>query len=116
MDIAGFYTENEQRRASDEITYGEDWTTPSDQHATYRGCWVVDTGEFYIIREPHAGGILEKYLDELNIDQADVSELTVEVLATVTDQSRLLSLIDGWEKVVEDDDSLTWLRSRLTAA
>jgi hypothetical protein len=112
LDIAGFYAADPRRDDSEEVLYGDGWTTPEDPHSTYRCQWVVDTGELYTVREPHPGGILARYLDQLHIDQADVSELTVDVLRIEPDRAVVDALLDGWPAAMEAEDSLAWLIAR----
>ena len=116
MDIASFYDGNEQRRTSEEVSYGEGWTSALDAHATYKCAWVVATGELYTVREPHPGGLLAPYLDELNVDQASTAEMTVEVIAVDADRGGLDALLSGWQDQVESEDSLAWLLERTAPA
>lgn len=110
--IATFYDEDPRRRTSEEVEYGDGWTQAADSHATYRLSHVLDTGELYAVREPHPGGILARYLDQLGVDQADVDELTVEVLA-VTSSADLDRALAGWPEAMQGTDSLPWVRERL---
>src|ERR1700712_1994923 len=96
QSIADFYDADPRRRSSDEVEYGDAWTRHSDSHATYRLSHVLDTGELYVVREPHPGGILARYLDQLNVDQADADQLTVEVLAGVSPEEAN-RLFEGWQ-------------------
>ncbi len=114
MNIHEFYEADPRRRASDEREYGDGWTEQRDPHATYRISRVIDTGEVYAVREPHPGGILARYLDELRIDQADVNELTVEVLGTFTGDD-LDKALDGWSTAMTRHNSLDWARGQLSA-
>ena len=116
MDVHEFYEADPRRRDSEEHVLGDGWTDTGDAHATYRLSWVVDTGELYLVREPHPGGLLARYLDELRLDQADVDELRVEVLLTEPDEAAVDALLAGWPEVEADDDSLVWLRERVSGA
>jgi hypothetical protein len=113
--IGDFYDEDPRRRASEEIVYGDGWTTEADPHATYRLNWVVDTGELYTVREPHPGGLLARYLDELRVDQPDLDELTVRVLAVIETRDEVETVLRGWGAAMTEDDSLAWLEERLAA-
>lgn len=115
MDIAEFYDADPRRRESEEIIYGDGWTQAGDPHSTYRVSWVADTGEVYTVREPHPGGLLARYLDELEVEQADADELRVEVLGTF-DGDRVEAALGGWRTGMHGDHSLDWVRARLTAA
>jgi len=116
VDVHQFYEADQRRRDSEEHVYGDGWTDDADQHATYRLSWVVETGELYLVREPHPGGLLARYLDELHLDQADTDELRVEVLLTEPSEGAVQALLEGWEQVADDDDSLVWLRERVGRA
>lgn len=112
MNIHEFYEADARRRESDERQYGDGWTERRDPHATYRLSRVVDTGEVYSVREPHAGGILARYLDQLGLRQADVNELTVEIYGTFAEAETEKALA-GWEEAMGQTNSLDWVCSRL---
>ncbi len=115
MDISQFYDEDPARRESDEENFGDGWSTESDQHSTYRANWLTATGELYIVREPHPGGLFARYLDQLDIDQVDVEQLTVEVLGEFDSEAAVKQALAGWEKAMNHLNSLEWLRERATA-
>lgn len=112
-DIHGFYEADPRRRASDEVTFGDTWTRTSDPHATYRLLWVADTGELYTVREPHPGGLLARYLDQLHLDQADVGELVVDVLTTLPDRDTVERALAGWHEAMAEPDSIGWVTTRV---
>lgn len=114
VDIRGFYDGDPRRQESEEVLYGDGWTSAGDAHATYRLTWVADTGELVVVREPHPGGLLARYLDELRLDQADVDELRVEVLAEGLAEADVDRRLEGWQEAEARDDSLSWLREQLT--
>ncbi len=114
MNIHEFYGEDPRRRDSPEVPFGDGWTDPRDVHSTYRLNWVADTREIYSVREPHPGGILARYLDQLGVDQPDVSELTVEILAAA-DRGAVEEALAGWPAVMGEHNSLRWAREQLTA-
>jgi hypothetical protein len=115
MNIHEYYATDERRRSSEEVEYGDGWTDSADVHATYRIHWVAATGEIYAVREPHPGGILARYLDEVDVDQADVDALTVDILG-VLDGPAAARALAGWPEVMEHRDSLTWARDRVRTA
>jgi hypothetical protein len=115
VNIHGFYEADERRRTSEEVEYGDGWTDHADAHATYRIHWVADTGEIYAVREPHPGGILARYLDEIDVDQADVEALSVEILG-VADRSTVEAALAGWPEAMAGRDGLAWARDRLRSA
>ncbi|KJE25088.1 hypothetical protein FF36_00700 [Frankia torreyi] len=112
MNIREFYGEEPRRQASAEVPFGDGWTDHHDIHSTYRLSWVEDTREIYSVREPHPGGILARYLDQLRVDQADIDELRVEILA-VADREAIEAALAGWPAVMEEHDSLRWARRQL---
>ncbi|MCM3887293.1 hypothetical protein [Frankia sp. R82] len=114
MDIHAFYRTDPRRQSSEEVPFGDGWTDHRDSHSTYRLNWVADTGEIYAVREPHPGGILARYLDQLDVDQADVSALRVEILA-VADRPAIEAALAGWPAVMAEHDSLRWARAQLAA-
>ncbi|EIV95684.1 hypothetical protein [Frankia sp. QA3] len=114
MNIREFYGEDPRRQASTEVPFGDGWTDQHDVHSTYRLSWVEDTREIYSVREPHPGGILARYLDQLRVDQADVDELRVEILA-VADRDAVETALAGWPAVMDEHNSLRWARQQLTS-
>jgi hypothetical protein len=111
--IAAFYDADPRRRESEEVEYGDAWTRSEDSTATYRLSHVLATGELYVVREPHPGGILARYLDQLNVDQVDVDELTVDVLA-VLPADEVPRALAGWQDAMTGTDSLRWVAERLS--
>ncbi|HEY0559978.1 MAG TPA: hypothetical protein VGD03_06835 [Frankiaceae bacterium] len=111
MNVHDFYTADLRRQESDEVTFGDGWTLSDDPPATYRVSWVADTGELYTVREPHPGGLLARYLDQLGVEQADVDELTVEVLGSYGDREAVEAALQGWPEAMMEKDSLRWVRA-----
>lgn len=112
MDIARFYDEDERRRNSTEITFGDGWTSAADPHATFRLQFIVTTGELAAVREPHPGGLLARYLDAAHLDQAQVDELVVRVLGRFPDHAAVDRALAGWPHQMVGPDSLAWVRER----
>lgn len=112
MDIAEFYDGDPRRRESPEVQFGDGWSTEEDKHSTYRAEWLAETGELYIVREPHPGGLFARYLDQLDVDQADTQQLTVEILRRFDDEAHVRSALAGWEEEMTNPESLSWLRER----
>jgi hypothetical protein len=115
MDIGEFYDGDPARRESEEINFGDGWSTEADQHSTYRANWIRETGELYVVREPHPGGLFARYLDQLDIDQVETDALTVEVLGRFSDEEAAQRALAGWEDAMNHHDSLSWLRARCPA-
>jgi hypothetical protein len=115
MDISEFYDSDPRRRESSEVQFGDGWSTEADEHSTYRAEWLTETGELYVVREPHPGGLFARFLDQLDIDQVEVKELTVEILGTFEDEQSVRAALDGWDKHMLKHESLTWLRGAASA-
>jgi hypothetical protein len=115
MDISEFYDADPRRRESSEVQFGDGWSTESDEHSTYRAEWLFETGELYVVREPHPGGLFARFLDQLDIDQVEVNELTVEILGTFKDEQAVQDALAGWDKHMKKTESLTWLREAAAA-
>jgi hypothetical protein len=115
VDISQFYDADPARRESDEENFGDGWSTEADKHSTYRANWLSATGELYVVREPHPGGLFARYLDQLDLDQVDVEQLTVEVLAEFDSEAAVKAALTGWEKAMNHPNSLEWLRERAGA-
>jgi hypothetical protein len=115
MDISEFYDGDPRRRESSEVQFGDGWSTPADEHSTYRAEWLFETGELYVVREPHPGGAFAKFLDQLDIDQVEINELTVEILGTFPDEKAVQDALTDWDKHMLKHDSLRWLRDAAAA-
>jgi hypothetical protein len=115
MDISEFYDGDPRRRESSEVNFGDGWSTESDEHSTYRANWLFETGELYTVREPHPGGLFARFLDQLDIDQVEVNELTVEILGVFDDEAAVQAALDGWPKHMLKSESLKWLREAASA-
>lgn len=115
-DIDAFYAADERRRFSGEHDYGVWWF---DEHgAAWRGSWVNDTGEFYIVRlgpprvqdvgidEP--GPFIAQMVSVPSARQAG----PVVVLGIEPYHAALESRLAGWGDECGKQDSLAWLRSR----
>ncbi|CAO5182057.1 conserved hypothetical protein [Frankia sp. AiPs1] len=114
MNIREFYRADPRRQSSVEVPFGDGWTDHRDSHSTYRLNWVADTGEIYAVREPHPGGIFARYLDQLDVEQVDISALRVEILA-VAERGMIDAALAGWPAVMSEHDSLRWARDQLAA-
>jgi hypothetical protein len=115
MDIGEFYDGDPARRESEEINFGDGWSTEADQHSTYRANFVRETGELYVVREPHPGGLFARYLDQLDVDQVETEALTVEILGRFNDEEAAQRALAGWPDAMNHHNSLSWLRARCPA-
>ncbi len=116
MDISEFYDADPARRESEEEGFGDGWSTEADQHSTFRANWLFDTGELYVVREPHPGGLFARYLDQLDLDQVDTEQLTVEVLGRFESEDAVKQALAGWEHQMTRPNSLDWLRGHANAS
>jgi hypothetical protein len=115
VDIEGFYSADERRRASEEIELGTEWHDASGSR--YELSWVVDTGELYVMLEPVVGELIEDpFGDVFDVGQARADQLTVAVVGWIPDPARLDEVLTGWEQEMGTGNSITWLADRLKAA
>lgn len=115
MDIEGFYSQDERRRASEEIELGTEWHDSAG--ARYELSWVADTSELYLMLEPAVGGLFEDpFGDVFEVGQARTDQLIVGIVGWVADRSRLDEILSGWQQHMEDANSVEWLAARLKDA
>jgi hypothetical protein len=93
--LTAFYRADPRRVQSRERDVGL-WWREDVRGPLHRAAWVSETGELYLVRlgPPEQGGG------------------RVEVLATVVEQERLESVLEGWRERCGEPRSLTWLRQR----
>lgn len=113
MDIEEFYAADERRRRSEEIELGTDWRDA--QGVRYELSWVADTGELYVMREP-TSAVAEDPFGDLLAGSAPVGALTVGVVGWIADRDRVEQVLAGWEDVMEEENSVSWLAQRLRDA
>ncbi|MDQ3980976.1 MAG: hypothetical protein M3314_15755 [Actinomycetota bacterium] len=110
MDIEQFYDEDERRRTSAELQFGQDW---HDAHGRrYELNWIEDTGELYVMQDEMPDMWVDPFGDFLAMP-LHTEDLQVRVLATVHDKENVLRLLDGWEQAMGQPDSVSWLVERL---
>jgi hypothetical protein len=115
VDIEGFYSQDERRRDSEEVEFGTEWHDASG--ARYEVSWVAETGELYTMLEPAVGGLVEDpFGDVYEVGQAKTDQLTVAVVGWIQDRARVDEVLQGWEKHMDDSNSISWVASRLTEA
>ncbi len=110
MDIEAFYEQNEARRESAELEYGDEWTDATGNR--YELAWVEDTGELYLMVEPDAV-VTEGMFGDFLVSDEPVGELQVVVVATIRSESDLEDRLAGWEDEMGRANSLRWLWERL---
>ena len=117
MNIEEFYAQDERRRRSAEIEFGTDWHDRAGSR--YELSWVVDTGELYVMREPGMPLETDPFGDvfpaHLIGSAMPVTDLTVAVVGTIAEQSRVEEVLQGWEDQMGNDASIEWLADRLRA-
>lgn len=113
MDIEAFYEQNEARRESAELEYGDEWTDATGNR--YELAWVEDTGELYLMVEPDAV-VTEDMFGDFLVSDEPVGELQVVVVATVRSESDLEDRLAGWEDHMGEANSLRWLYQRLSVS
>lgn len=94
-----FHTADPRRRTSAEVDLGATWRAAGSEDA-WRLAWICETGELYLCQ---AGGY-------------PGPSSQVRVLAVLPHESALDDLLEGWREHRTDEDSLDWLRRRLSLA
>jgi hypothetical protein len=92
-----FQAADPRRRTSDEVDLGATWRATGSDDA-WRLAWLRETGELYLCL---AGGY-------------PGPSSHVRVLAVIATEVALDRLLDGWRDHRTDEDSLGWLRSRIS--
>jgi hypothetical protein len=119
VDIEEFYDADPRRRSSPELELGREWRDA--QGVRHELSWVEDTGELYVMREPPTsgwatpfGGIHVSHAH--SADEKEIAGMTVKVLGTVPERSRVEEILAGWEDAIGQPDSVAWLVERLRGA
>jgi hypothetical protein len=97
VDIDEFYDADERRRNSKEVELGDSWNDKRDPDVNWEVSWIADTGELYGMREVLAGG----------------EKPTVKILGKASQRDELERILDGWQEIMREPDSLAWLQERL---
>ena len=112
MDIEEFYDDDERRRTSDELQFGQDW---HDAHGRrYELNWIVDTGELYVMQDDPPMVWADPFGDVVSMPVA-TDHLGVRVLAVIRDGDEIEQVLNGWNEVMATSDSVSWLTTRLQA-
>ncbi len=115
MDIEQFYSQDERRRASEEIEFGTDWHDSAG--ARYELSWVEATGELYMMLEPVVGGLYEDpFGDVFDVGQARADQLTVAIVGWIPDRAGVDEALSGWQEEVDKPNSAAWVAERLKEA
>lgn len=110
MDIEEFYAADERRRRSEEIELGTEWHDADG--ARYELSWVADTGELYVMREPDVPMTADPFGDVYR-SSVPTGEITVAVIGWLPERDRMEEVLEGWEAVMEEPNSVAWLAQRL---
>jgi hypothetical protein len=95
--LSNFYLADSRRRSSREQDVGLWWRVGA-HGPVYRAAWVRETGELYVTR-----------LGRLQDGGGEVV-----VLGRARDRGQLEEVLEGWQDVCPQPDSMTWLRHRAT--
>lgn len=113
LNIEEFYDQDPRRRDSEELELGHGWRVAGRESVTYQVSWIEDTGEVYAMAEPQLPPNADVFGDVWANAPSEKAE-TVEVLGRVDSREELDRLLLGWQEAMEGEDSLGWVRSRLT--
>jgi hypothetical protein len=113
VNIEDFYAADERRRASTEVEFGRDWRDANETR--YELSWVQDTGELYLMREPTPVAY-EDPLGDFDVDAANLDDLVVSILGTVSSHERIEEILVGWPEAMAVPQGVEWLASRLRGA
>lgn len=95
QSLCNFYRADVRRRSSREQDIGLWWRIGANG-PVYRAAWVRETGELYVTR----------------LGRLQDGEGEVVVLGLARDRSQLEAVLEGWQDVCPQPDSMTWLRHR----
>jgi hypothetical protein len=112
MDIEEFYDADPRRRESEEIEFGREWSDATGGRTELS--WVAATGELYAMAEPSEPVFMDP-VGDTRVPDLPTELVTVEVLGTIPDRSRVDELLAGWEGEMGKPNSLQWVRDRLSA-
>lgn len=96
-DEVSFAGADPRRRTSSEVDFGATWRA-ADSNDAWRLSWLRDTGELYLCRA----------------DGYDGSCTDVSVIAVLSRESDVDSLLEGWRNYRFDPDGLSWLDARVS--
>jgi len=113
VNIEEFYAADERRRASTEFEFGREWRDAAG--VRHELSWVQDTGELYLMREP-IPATYEDPLGDIDVDSANLEELTISVLGTVATHERVEEILVGWPEAMAGAEGVEWLTARLRDA
>jgi hypothetical protein len=95
QSLSNFYRADVRRESSPEQDVGLWWRIGA-HGPVYRAAWVRETGELYVTR----------------LGRLQDGSREVVVLGRARDRSQLEAVLEGWQDVCSQPDSMTWLRHR----
>lgn len=110
IDIEEFYDADERRRRSEEIELGTEWHDADG--ARYEVSWIADTGELYVMREPHVP-MTEDPFGDVYTSRVRTESVTVAVVGWIPDRDQMEKVLEGWESAMNEPNSIAWLAERL---
>ena len=113
MNLEQFYDADPRRRHSEELEFGRDWTDDAGNRCEIS--WVEATGELYAMREPEVGYAADG-LGGMHSGRPKVEQLRVDILGTIAGRDAIQSVMSGWEQAMPGDNSLAWVRDRVSNA
>src|SRR3981081_3049953 len=93
QSLSNFYRAACRGRASREQDVGLWWRVGA-HGPVYRAAWVRETGELYVVR----------------LGPVEDGKGEVVVLGRAESRGELEEILDGWQDVCHQPDSMTWLR------
>jgi hypothetical protein len=93
--LSNFYRADVRRRSSPEQDVGLWWRIGA-HGPVFRAAWVRATGELYVTR----------------LGRLQDGSREVVVLGRARDRGQLEAVLEGWQDVCPQPDSMTWLRHR----
>jgi len=116
IPINEFIAEDRQRGRSARVAYGGGWRTAADPSGLYLLVWIEETHEICAVRGP----LVPPWL-RLAPESAYSSILlgdggTIHFLGWADNRSALDRALVGWERHMDEPDSLAWVREQLALA
>lgn len=109
VNIEEFYEQNEARRTSAEIEFGDQWADADGR--VYELSWVEATGELYLMADANAQ-VIEDFMGDGRVMAEPLEALSVKVIGTVTGRDEVERQLAGWSDVAGTAGSLSWLATR----
>lgn len=116
LPINEFYAADRRRRRSARFHYGSAWRTTTDRSGIYALGWIEETREICALRGPLVPGWLRPDPEAAFSSTLVADSGTVEILGWADNRAALDGALSGWERNVEEPDSLAWVRIQLDVA